>query len=100
MLVPMIGSMATSDKEMGTRIGICFTFTGAKRRLSCYISLLITNLSGIGGLVGTPIAGALLTSQFIWWRPVLFSGLCVIAGSSCFILSRVLLGRARGTHRV
>ncbi len=28
MLAPMIGSLAKSDKEIGARLGICFTFAG------------------------------------------------------------------------
>ncbi|PPQ63899.1 hypothetical protein CVT24_010366 [Panaeolus cyanescens] len=48
LLAPVIASTATKDSEIGARLGVCFTFTG------------------LGGLVGTPIAGALLTSSFIW----------------------------------
>ncbi|XP_006455155.1 hypothetical protein AGABI2DRAFT_187594 [Agaricus bisporus var. bisporus H97] len=28
LLAPMLGSLATNDKEIGARMGICFTFTG------------------------------------------------------------------------
>lgn len=38
------------------RLGVAFFFTG------------------IGALIGTPIGGALLTNQFLWWRLALFSG--------------------------
>ncbi|RDB17264.1 Riboflavin transporter MCH5 [Hypsizygus marmoreus] len=52
LLGPMIGSLAKSDSEIGARMGICLAFTG------------------IGALVGTPISGALLSTSFIWWRPI------------------------------
>lgn len=79
LLAPVIGSTANSDSEIGTRLGVCFTFTG------------------FGGLVGTPIAGALLSSSFIWWRPVLFSALCVFSGTLCFCISRLLIACRKGT---
>ncbi|KAG6861148.1 hypothetical protein C0995_003416 [Termitomyces sp. Mi166 len=69
-----------NNSEIGARLGICFAFTG------------------IGGLVGTPISGALLTGSYIWWRPFLFSGLCVFTGTFCFIVSRHLSSRVKSTH--
>lgn len=33
---------------------------------------------GIGSLTGTPLAGALLTSSFIWWRPIVFCGVSIV----------------------
>ncbi|KAF8810257.1 MFS general substrate transporter [Phlegmacium glaucopus] len=79
LLAPVIGSTAVNDSEIGARLGVCFTFTG------------------FGGLIGTPIAGALLSSSFIWWRPILFSGLCVFSGALCFFTSRFLIARRKGT---
>ncbi len=35
-------------------------------------------------VIGTPISGALLTTDYIWWRPAVFSGV-----STCQKLSRV-----------
>lgn len=78
LLAPVVGSTADNDSEIGARLGVCFTFTG------------------IGGLIGTPIAGALLTSSFIWWRPSLFSGMCVFGGALCFCMSRFLIARRKG----
>jgi hypothetical protein len=62
--------------------------------------LTFNRFAGIGGLVGTPIAGALLSTRFIWWRPVLFSALCFLCGALCFAVTRALLARARGTQKV
>ncbi|KAH9474434.1 MFS transporter asaE [Psilocybe cubensis] len=80
LLAPMIGTTADNDSEIGARLGICFTFTG------------------FGGLVGTPIAGALLSTSFIWWRPTIYSGVAVLSGSICFFTSRWLLARRRHTQ--
>jgi len=49
---------------------------------------------------GSPIAGALLSKQFIWWRPTLFAALCVFFGALCFAISRFWLSRRRGTWRL
>ena len=43
------------------------------------------NDAGVGGLIGTPIDGALLTDNFIWWRPAVFSGVCGLVGCSLYI---------------
>ncbi|KAF8065016.1 major facilitator superfamily domain-containing protein [Lyophyllum atratum] len=77
---PMISSSAKSTSEIGARLGICFTFTG------------------LGALIGTPIAGALLSTSFIWWRPIVFAGLSVSAGTVCFCISRYLSSKRKGTQ--
>ncbi|KAG6853434.1 hypothetical protein C0991_004434 [Blastosporella zonata] len=82
LLSPMIASLAKKDTEIGARLGICFTFTG------------------FGGLIGTPIAGALLSNDFIWWRPSLLSGFCVVTGGLCFAATRMLVGREKNTYRL
>ena len=83
------------------------TKAGLHRILNCFI--------GIGGLIGmtllpfflnfsemkfelsgTPIAGALLTSSFIWWRPSFFAGMCVFGGTLFFCISRFLIARRKG----
>ncbi|KAF8961854.1 major facilitator superfamily domain-containing protein [Flammula alnicola] len=80
VLPAMVSSTADNDSEIGARLGVCFTFTG------------------FGGLIGTPIAGALLSTSFLWWRPTLFSGMCVFCGASCFFASRFLLSRRKRTQ--
>ncbi|KAF5388780.1 hypothetical protein D9757_005673 [Collybiopsis confluens] len=82
MFAPMVGSLAKTDSEIGARMGICFTFCS------------------FGGLIGTPIAGALLTSKNIWWQPTLFAGLSTAAGGLCFIASRYWISRHKGTLKV
>ncbi|KAJ7595002.1 major facilitator superfamily domain-containing protein [Mycena floridula] len=79
---PMVSSLAKNDAEIGERLGICSTFTG------------------FGGLIGSPITGALLSTSFIWWRPIVFSGLCVFGGGSILLVARFLLTRRKGTQFV
>ena len=38
----------------------------------------------VGGLVGNPIDGALLTSSFNWERPIFFSAVCFFVGRNWF----------------
>jgi len=81
IFAPMVASLAKDDGEIGARLGICFTFTG------------------LGGLVGTPIAGALLSKSFIWWRPSLFAGMCVTCGTLSFCLTKFLISRRNQVQR-
>ncbi|KAJ7708237.1 MFS general substrate transporter [Mycena rosella] len=53
---PLLAVLTDDMSELGTRMGISFVF------------------SGVGILIGPPLDGLLLTSDFIWWRPELFSG--------------------------
>ncbi|TFK28333.1 MFS general substrate transporter [Coprinopsis marcescibilis] len=82
LLPPMINSLSKSDSEIGSRLGVCFTFTG------------------LGGLIGTPIAGVLLGSKFLWWRPIVFAGTCVTVGLICFVTTRIMKSKERGTQRL
>ncbi|KAK0224155.1 major facilitator superfamily domain-containing protein [Armillaria fumosa] len=81
-LAPMVGSLAKQDSEIGARMGICFTFTANS------------------SMAGNPIAGALLTSSYMWWRPSLFAGLCVTCGAVLFTLARFGVAKQKRTHRV
>ncbi|KAH9475572.1 Aspyridones efflux protein apdF [Psilocybe cubensis] len=67
LMAPMVANLADDFSEIGLRMGIGFT------------------LAGFGGLVGTPIEGALLTSRYIWWRPTVFSGVMATTGCIMYI---------------
>ncbi|KAF9552105.1 MFS general substrate transporter [Agrocybe pediades] len=69
VLPPMIAVTAENDGEIGARMGICLTFTGA-----------------------------LLSTSFIWWRPTLFSGIAVMCGATCFFTARTLLAKRKQTN--
>ncbi|KAF7323715.1 MFS general substrate transporter [Mycena kentingensis (nom. inval.)] len=66
LLPSLLASLTDDCSELGMRMGLSFT------------------IEGIGGLIGPPICGALLTSRFIWWRPTLFSGIMGLVGFSLF----------------
>lgn len=75
MAAPLVATLTPDLSELGARMGIClFTL-------------------GFGGLIGTPISGALLTSSYTWWIPTLFSGIVSLAGSMMFIIIRYILLR-------
>ncbi|KAG2049558.1 MFS general substrate transporter [Suillus hirtellus] len=56
MVGPLVAVLTPDPSELGGWMGICF-FVG-----------------GFGSLIGTPISGVLLTSNYTWWKPALFSG--------------------------
>ncbi|KAF5349810.1 hypothetical protein D9758_010200 [Tetrapyrgos nigripes] len=73
MFVALLGpilSLLTEDlTELGARMGVAYLLTG--------------------GLIGTPINGALLTDKLIWWRPAVFSG--SVTSVSCVLFLGMLI---------
>lgn len=75
MAAPLMTTLTPELSELGARMGIClFTL-------------------GFGSLIGTPISGALLTSNYTWWIPGLFSGIASLAGAVMFIIMRYMFLR-------
>ncbi|KAJ7157878.1 major facilitator superfamily domain-containing protein [Mycena crocata] len=77
LMAPMLALLTTDMSELGLRMGISFA------------------VAGLGGLVGPPINGALLTGHFVWWRPTLFSGLMALAGFAFFVATITVRRRAK-----
>ncbi|TFK75528.1 monocarboxylate permease [Pluteus cervinus] len=75
---PALATLSRDMNEIGARIGINFGFCG------------------ILGLFATPIAGALLTTQFHWVRPILFSGITMVVAGLLLGVSRTLLAKRKG----
>ncbi|KAG2742012.1 MFS general substrate transporter [Suillus brevipes Sb2] len=75
--VPLMADLTPDLSQLGARMGICFC------------------MSGFGSLIGTPISGALLTSNYIWWIPALFSGVIALAGSMMYTIMRLMLSKSR-----
>ncbi|KAG1748489.1 MFS general substrate transporter [Suillus paluster] len=67
---PLMATLTPDLSELGARMGIA-VFIG-----------------GFGSLIGPPISGALLTSNYIWWIPALFSGMVSLTGSIVFFIMR------------
>ncbi|KAJ7578045.1 major facilitator superfamily domain-containing protein [Mycena floridula] len=82
LLSPMFASLAKNFSEIGARMGLGFT------------------VNGIAVLIGSPVAGALLTDQFLWWRPIVFSGVLVLSGGCVLVVARHLVATSKGTRWV
>ncbi|KIJ67847.1 hypothetical protein HYDPIDRAFT_25313 [Hydnomerulius pinastri MD-312] len=74
---PLVALLTSDFSELGTRIGISFM------------------LAGLGGLIGAPISGVLLTESYNWWRPAVFCGCFAGASSILFAISQLILLRTR-----
>ncbi|KAJ3977970.1 MFS general substrate transporter [Lentinula raphanica] len=70
---PLLAGFATDQMEVGARMGIGFT------------------LSGMGALVGGSIEGALLTSEYVWWKPAVFSGVFALAGVALMVIMLIMI---------
>ncbi|KAJ7077533.1 MFS general substrate transporter [Mycena belliarum] len=75
LMAPLFTVLTDDLGELGLRMGVAFGFMG------------------IGGLIGPPINGALLTGQFIWWRPATFSGVMAFVGAGLFSATLVIVRR-------
>lgn len=84
IITPAVASFSRDLNEIGTRIGI-----------ACFVI-------GFALLTGTPIAGALVQQNhngpYIWWRPLVFASIVVLAGTVCLIASRQILSKRKSTH--
>ncbi|KAG1796829.1 major facilitator superfamily domain-containing protein [Suillus plorans] len=75
MMAPLVATLTPDLSELGARMGICFF------------------ISGFGGLIGTPISGALLTSNYTWWIPAVFSGVVSVTGGMMYAVMRFIFVR-------
>ncbi|KAF9460408.1 MFS general substrate transporter [Collybia nuda] len=83
LVPPVLGILSKDMSEIGARIGIDFFFCGMP--------------SGVVNFA-TPIAGALLTSEFIWLHAILFAGIMMIASGGSFAIARIFVAKRRGTQ--
>ena len=56
-----------------------------------------TSLSLADFFLGSPIAGALLTSSYTWWKPIVFCGVIAGLGTVCFFGARLFVVKEKGT---
>lgn len=75
LVVPLVTSFTPDLSELGARMGVCFSFTA------------------FSGLLGGPISGALVGSQYRWWIASLFSGLIALLGSLMLVVVRLMIYR-------
>jgi MFS family permease len=75
MVAPLVATLTPDLSELGARMGICFF------------------ISGFGSLIGTPISGALLTSNYTWWIPAVFSGVVSVIGGMMYMIMQFIFVR-------
>ncbi|KAG2133949.1 major facilitator superfamily domain-containing protein [Suillus cothurnatus] len=75
MVSPLVAALTPDLSELGARMSIYFF------------------ISGFGGLIGPPISGALLTSNYTWWIPAVFSGVVCVTGGMMYMIMRFLFVR-------
>lgn len=83
-LVPALIAQISDLREVGVRNGTCFS------------------IISFAALTGTPIGGALVTDVMhgSYTRLQIFCGVVMVAGSSLFVLARVVVGGAKLTKKV
>ncbi|KAF8888098.1 major facilitator superfamily domain-containing protein [Infundibulicybe gibba] len=69
-------------EEVGARVGVALA------------------IASVGLLVSAPIQGALLTSKFLWIRPIAFSGSFMFLATILYAITRTLLVKKKKTQRV
>ncbi|KAF7368731.1 MFS general substrate transporter [Mycena venus] len=93
LMGPLFTVLTDDMSELGTRMGAAFAFSG--------VGILLGTSRGPGGeqqrstngfvgSIGPPVDGVLLTSDFIWWRPALFSGVMAGCGFCCFLVVLII----------
>jgi len=80
--VACLATLARHPNEVGARTGV---------------ALALTSFASLGA---APVQGALLTSNFEWNKPIIFSGALMIAAWIISVITRTLLVRERGTQKV
>ncbi|CAL1708741.1 unnamed protein product [Somion occarium] len=82
LLAAAMASFARTPGEAGLRMGLSFA------------------LAALGLLTGTPIIGALLGSNLVWSKTIIFSGVTVVAGLIVFVLSRQIVAHRKASQIV
>ncbi|KAG1745680.1 hypothetical protein EDB19DRAFT_456280 [Suillus lakei] len=92
VVVPLVTMLTPDLSELGVRMGICFAFTslGALIREWFFFSLYLPLRTMFSG---GPISGALLSSQYKWLIPSLFSGIICLVGSLVLVVMRLIIYR-------
>ncbi|RXW23621.1 hypothetical protein EST38_g2227 [Candolleomyces aberdarensis] len=93
-LVPAyINIMSKDPSETGTRLGLFF---GVGSIIGLFELSVLTPVRSSA----TPITGALLTDNYHWLEPSLFSGICFMIGGFLSLIGRNIIAKKRGTQLV
>ncbi|KAI0800007.1 major facilitator superfamily domain-containing protein [Fomes fomentarius] len=102
LIPPLLGMLSNDLSELGLRMGLAFSIVG------------------VSNLLGTPIFGALLNTRAhtathdsnldsnsstpndprVWWKALIFAGVCIVAGFLCMAVSRTIFVRRRASRRI
>ncbi|KAI9570489.1 MFS general substrate transporter [Boletus coccyginus] len=96
LLAPLMTFLTNDFSKLGGRMGIAFLILGFGGLFGA--SFVRNDLAPPAQhvhpcLKGGPISGALLTEQYNWWKPSLFSGLICLTGCSLVVMMQVVLAR-------
>lgn len=72
---PILALLTPDYSELGVRMGVA------------------SAIMALGGLIGSPISGVLLTSNYIWWRGAVFTGTMAFSGTIAFVLMKIQIMR-------
>jgi len=97
-MVPAVASLAKTQDEVGTRLGVCFLFTGLGGLIGEHLQTSLPYIHTEETFSGSPVAGALLTSHYYWWRPVLYAGLNLGLSTVLLTASRIMLSQRKDTQ--
>ncbi|TFK98997.1 MFS general substrate transporter [Pterulicium gracile] len=75
LLSPMLAYLTHDVTEIGARMGACI------------------GIGALGALIGPPVSGELLTGEYHWWRPAVFSGVCCAITGVTFNMARIISAR-------
>ncbi|KAJ7851202.1 MFS general substrate transporter, partial [Mycena leptocephala] len=84
LMAPLLAVLTADLGELGLRMGVTFALVAlAGLSVSIFLSRSIC----------PPIHGALLTAQYHWWRPALFSGVTAFTAFAFFVVTLVVVRR-------
>lgn len=82
LVAPVIATLTLNPAELGLRMGTTFF------------------VMSFGSLLGTPIEGVLIGSQFHWWKAFVFSGILMTSGTLMISGARFAIVKQKGTQFV
>ncbi|KAJ7099927.1 MFS general substrate transporter [Mycena belliarum] len=77
LYLPVVAGLVPREADMGIIMGIAVVPVG------------------IASLIGTPIAGAIIGPQLVWWKGIIFASIVLVVASALLLLAKVLQSRRR-----
>ncbi|KAF9235614.1 hypothetical protein BU15DRAFT_64709 [Melanogaster broomeanus] len=86
LIEPMLTLLTPDLLELGVRLSIPGVMFGG---------LWVIPSTALGGLIGPPISGALLTNQCIWYRGAVFNGALAAVATVMLLIMKVIVDRQK-----